>query len=127
MDGGEYGLKEGSERPPVRINKVMELSGYSRSYIYNLVYWKKIPVYKPTNGRLFFCESEVMELLARGRRAADCKAEERAEAAPHPADSREGGGSGRVAGAEGPAAAGRRPSLDRRALGFGLSKPGWFA
>ena len=56
---------------PIRLKKVMELSGYSRSYIYKLVHWKKIPYHKPTNGRLFFLESEVIEFLNRGKRAAD--------------------------------------------------------
>jgi predicted DNA-binding transcriptional regulator AlpA len=66
--------------PPVSINKVMELSGYSRSYIYKLVRWKKIPAYRPTNGRLFFCESEILEFLSRNRQAADYEVSERADA-----------------------------------------------
>jgi predicted DNA-binding transcriptional regulator AlpA len=65
---------------PVRINKVMELSGYSRSYIYKLVHWKKIPCHKPTNGRLFFYESEILTFLARNRQAADYEVSEQADA-----------------------------------------------
>jgi predicted DNA-binding transcriptional regulator AlpA len=65
---------------PIRINKVIELSGFSRSYVYKLVNWKKIPCYKPTNGRLFFYESEVLDFLARNRQAADYEVSERANA-----------------------------------------------
>jgi predicted DNA-binding transcriptional regulator AlpA len=44
----------------------MELTGYSRGYIYNLVLEKKLPHRKPggEKGRLFFFESEVLEFLA---------------------------------------------------------------
>jgi predicted DNA-binding transcriptional regulator AlpA len=68
------------KEPPIRLNKVMELSGYSRSYIYKLVHWKKIPCHKPTNGRLFFYESEVLDFLTRNRQAADYEVSEAANA-----------------------------------------------
>ncbi|MDR2150099.1 MAG: helix-turn-helix domain-containing protein [Spirochaetaceae bacterium] len=64
----------------IRINKVMELSGYSRSYIYKLVYLKKIPCHRPTSGTLFFYESEIFDFLARNRQAADYEVSERANA-----------------------------------------------
>jgi len=56
---------------PIRIDRVMELTGYSRSYIHKLVCWKKLPCHKPTNGRLFFLESEIIEFLNQGKRSAD--------------------------------------------------------
>ncbi|MDR2626722.1 MAG: helix-turn-helix domain-containing protein [Dysgonamonadaceae bacterium] len=62
------------------MNKVMEISGYSRSYIYKLVHWKKIPCHRPTNGRLFFYESEILDFLARNRQAADYEVSEQANA-----------------------------------------------
>jgi predicted DNA-binding transcriptional regulator AlpA len=65
---------------PIKMNQVIELTGYSRSYIYKLVLWKKIPCRKPTNGRLFFYESEVLDFLARNRKAADYEVHETAEA-----------------------------------------------
>jgi excisionase family DNA binding protein len=58
----------------------MELTGYSRSYIYKLTHMKKIPCYKPTGGRLFFCESEIMDFLSRNRQAADYEVSEQADA-----------------------------------------------
>jgi predicted DNA-binding transcriptional regulator AlpA len=65
---------------PIRINKVKELSGFSISYIYKLVHWKKIPCHKPTNGRLLFYESEVLDFLGRNRQAADYEVSEQANA-----------------------------------------------
>jgi predicted DNA-binding transcriptional regulator AlpA len=57
----------------------MELSGYSRSYIYKLVHWKKIPCHKP-HGRLFFYESEILDFLSRNRQAADYEVSDQANA-----------------------------------------------
>lgn len=68
------------KEPLIRVDRVMELSGYSRSYIYKLVHWKKIPVHRPTNGRLFFYENEVINFLARNRQAADYEVSEQANA-----------------------------------------------
>ena len=65
---------------PIKMNQVIELTGYSRSYIYKLVMWKKIPCHKPTNGRLFFLESEVLDFLSRNRQSADYEVQETAEA-----------------------------------------------
>jgi predicted DNA-binding transcriptional regulator AlpA len=65
---------------PIRVDKVVELSGYSRSYIYKLVHWKKIPFRKPTNGRLFFYESEILNFIERNRQAADYEMAEQANA-----------------------------------------------
>jgi excisionase family DNA binding protein len=63
---------------PIRLNTVVELTGFSRSYIYKLVHWKKLPYHKPTHGRLFFYESEVLDFLSRGKRAADYELSENA-------------------------------------------------
>ncbi len=70
------------KEPPIRIDKVIELSGYSRSYIYKLVHWKKIPCHKPTgrSGRLFFLESEIIDFLNRNRQSADYEMAEQADA-----------------------------------------------
>ena len=64
----------------IRVDRVMQLSGYSRSYIYKLVHLKKIPVHRPNHGRLFFYESEVINFLARNRQAADYEVSEQANA-----------------------------------------------
>jgi predicted DNA-binding transcriptional regulator AlpA len=68
------------KEPPIRLSRVMEISGYSRSYIYKLVHWKKIPCHKPSNGRLFFLESEIIDFLTRNRQSADYEVSEKADA-----------------------------------------------
>jgi predicted DNA-binding transcriptional regulator AlpA len=65
---------------PIRIGDVMELTGYSHSYIYKLVHWGKIPCYHPTQGCLFFYESEILDFLTRNRQAADYEVSDRANA-----------------------------------------------
>ena len=72
--------KEKVRERPIKLNRVVELSGYSRSYIYKLVHWKKIPCHRPTGGRLFFYESEILDFLARNRQAADYEVSEQANA-----------------------------------------------
>jgi predicted DNA-binding transcriptional regulator AlpA len=66
--------------PFIRMDKVVELTGFSQSNIYKLVYLKKIPCYKPTRGRLFFKESEILDFIDRCRQAADYEVSERANA-----------------------------------------------
>jgi excisionase family DNA binding protein len=69
-----------AKETPICIGEVAELTGFSLSYIYKLTHWKRIPCYKPTNGRLFFYESEVLDFLARNRQDADYEASEKANA-----------------------------------------------
>lgn len=66
--------------PLIRLNRVMEITGFSRSYIYKIVHLKQIPHYKPTNGRLFFYESEILDFLSRNRQSADYEIAEQADA-----------------------------------------------
>jgi predicted DNA-binding transcriptional regulator AlpA len=76
--GGRY--TEKPKERPIRIEKVVELSGYSRSSIYRLVGERKIPCHKPTNGRLFFYESELLDFLSGNRRATSDELAEQATA-----------------------------------------------
>lgn len=64
----------------IRVKRVAELLDCSLSYVYKLTHWKKIPFYKPTNGRLFFYESEILDFLERNRQAADYEVSEKASA-----------------------------------------------
>ena len=70
------------KEPPIRIDRVMELTGYTRSYICKLVHYKKIPYYKPTGkgGRVLILESEVIDFLTRNRQSADYELSEQADA-----------------------------------------------
>ena len=67
---------------PLTIGETMELTGYSRGYIYKLVHLKKIPCYKPggKGGKVFFFESEVIDFLTRNRQSADYELSEQADA-----------------------------------------------
>jgi len=65
---------------PIKIDRVMELTGFTHSYIYKLVHWRKLPCHKPTNGRLFFFESEIIEFLNQGKRSADYELSKMADA-----------------------------------------------
>jgi excisionase family DNA binding protein len=58
---------------PISIGKVIEITGYSRGYIYNLIHTGKIPHWKPTGkkGRIFFFESEIIGFIARNKKLAD--------------------------------------------------------
>jgi excisionase family DNA binding protein len=49
--------------------KVAQFTGYSKAYIYHLVYQRKIPCYKPNGQRLFFKKSELENFLFRGKQA----------------------------------------------------------
>jgi excisionase family DNA binding protein len=53
------------------VDKAVQFTGYSRSYIYKLTHSNQIPFYKPTNGRLFFRQSELEDFLLRNKRAAN--------------------------------------------------------
>jgi excisionase family DNA binding protein len=76
--GGRF--MERTKEPLIRMKRVAEITGFSHSYIYKLVHWKKIPCHRPTNGRLFFYESEILDFLARNRQSADYEVSEQANA-----------------------------------------------
>lgn len=43
----------------INLKDVCEMTGFSKSYVYQLTHEKKIPHYKPTGSKLFFKASEV--------------------------------------------------------------------
>jgi len=51
------------------ITDLMEMTGYKRGYINKMVHFHTIPCHKPTDGKLFFLRSEIMEWIRSGRRA----------------------------------------------------------
>lgn len=52
----------------LKMTEVMAMTGFSRSYIYQLVHYRQIPVHKPTGGRLFFVKEEIEQWLMGGKR-----------------------------------------------------------
>jgi len=45
--------------------------GFSKTYLYRLVYLEKIPCYKPTGGKLFFRKDDLDAFIFRNRQPAD--------------------------------------------------------
>jgi excisionase family DNA binding protein len=65
---------------PMTMAEAVEYLGICRKTIYNLIWRKKIPCYKP-NGRLvYFSREDLEKFMFRNRQAADYELNERAEA-----------------------------------------------
>ena len=62
----------------LKTEEVMELTGYSREYIYKLVNLKKIPHYKPNRKRLYFERGEIENWMLQGRVMTKAEAEQQA-------------------------------------------------
>jgi excisionase family DNA binding protein len=71
---------EKTDDKPLGIKDAMELTGYTRSYIYKLIHFGKIPCHKPTGGRIFFKKSELLNFVYRGKKDADYEVSEAADA-----------------------------------------------
>ncbi|MDR1100391.1 MAG: helix-turn-helix domain-containing protein [Treponema sp.] len=64
---------------PMGIVEAAAFTGLSKNYLYKLVYLKKIPFYKPNNGRIFFKQEELEQFIFRGRTSADYEVAEKAD------------------------------------------------
>ena len=56
---------------PLTVDQAAEFLNYRKSYIYKLVSQKKIPCYRPMNGRVYFRPAELEAFLFRNRQSAD--------------------------------------------------------
>jgi excisionase family DNA binding protein len=67
---------------PMNVTQAAEYIGYTRSYIYKLIYRKKIPVHRPLGpcSRVFFLPSELNAFMARNKQAADYEIDDEATA-----------------------------------------------
>ncbi|MDR2344320.1 MAG: helix-turn-helix domain-containing protein [Spirochaetaceae bacterium] len=71
------------QKPPkdiIGVAEAAEYCGYSKSYLYQLVHWNRIPYHKPTNGRIFFKRCELDEFLSNKKVSADYELAEQATA-----------------------------------------------
>lgn len=59
-------------------DEVVELTGYTKEYIYKLVWEKRIPHYKPNKKRLFFERGEIENWMLQGRVMTKAEAEQKA-------------------------------------------------
>lgn len=55
----------------LNMDDLSELTGYSKSQIYQFTSKRKIPFYKPLGGRLFFKRKEITDFLFSNRIATD--------------------------------------------------------
>jgi excisionase family DNA binding protein len=53
------------------VNEAAAFTGLSPNYIYKLVHLRKLPFYKPLNGRIYFKQTELEDFLFRNRSEAD--------------------------------------------------------
>jgi len=53
------------------VDEAATYTGLSRNYIYKLIHLKKIPYYKPLNGRVYFKPDELEKFIFRNKQAAD--------------------------------------------------------
>lgn len=65
---------------PLTLKQAAVYTGYSEAYIYKLINQKKIPVYKPENGRILFAQADLNKFVYRNRQAADYELSEQADA-----------------------------------------------
>lgn len=63
----------------MRIQDVIEFTGYSRSYLYKLIRQGKISAYKPNNGRMYFKKEELETFLYRTKKYANYELEAKAD------------------------------------------------
>jgi len=64
---------------PLSVTDAVAYTGLSKTYLYKLIYLKKIPYYKPTGGKVFFKQEELDTFIFRGRVSADYELREQAE------------------------------------------------
>ena len=68
-----------SNSKPLTTKEAADYCGITLSYLYKLCHEKRIPHYKPLNGKVYFKESELNDFLYRNRIAANYELREQAE------------------------------------------------
>jgi excisionase family DNA binding protein len=61
------------------VGMAARFTGYSRSYIYKLIHFGRIPCHKPNNGKVFFKKSELEEFLLSRKKAANYEVSNKAD------------------------------------------------
>jgi len=60
-----------NQKKVLTVAEAVEYTGLKRNYLYKLIYLKKIPCYKPLNGKVYFKADELEAFIFRNRQAAD--------------------------------------------------------
>jgi excisionase family DNA binding protein len=71
---------ERTDDRPLVMKDAIEMTGYSRSYLYKLMHLGKIPYHKPLGGKVFFKKSELMDFVYRGKKSASYEVSTAADA-----------------------------------------------
>ena len=67
-------------KQPLTVDDAVEFTGIPRASIYQLIFKKKIPCYRPFGRTIFFKKSELEDFLFRRKQAADYEVSEQANA-----------------------------------------------
>ena len=54
----------------LNVDEAAQFLGFKKSYIYRLIHLKKLPCYRPMNGRVYFRPAELEDFLFRNRQPA---------------------------------------------------------
>ena len=61
------------------VDRAATYLSFTKTYLYKLVYMKRIAYFKPTGGKLYFRKEDLDAFIFRGRRAADYELVDQAE------------------------------------------------
>ena len=60
-----------NNRKPLTMDDAIIYTGFKRSYLHKLCHLKKIPYFKPLNGKIYFQAADLEAFVYRNRVAAD--------------------------------------------------------
>ena len=55
---------------PLTVSEVAEFLQTTRNYVYKLVFLKRLPCYRPGNGRLYFKREEILDYIYQNKQEA---------------------------------------------------------
>lgn len=59
------------KKAALSVDEAAVFLGVKKNYLYQLIFKRRIPCYRPTGGRVFFRQNELEEFLFRNRQSAD--------------------------------------------------------
>jgi len=65
---------------PLTVEQTAAFTGFSVAYVYKLAHLKKIPYFKPENGKILFALDDLKAFCFRNRQAAGYELQEQADA-----------------------------------------------
>ena len=65
---------------PLTVEQAAEYTGYTKSYLYKMIFQKKVPHYKPEGGKILFSLEDLKAFCFRNRQSAEYELQEQADA-----------------------------------------------